>query len=84
MLMTVPPIDGSDPADEMWWESLPTELQDEINAVEGCAKPCVWLDLETKRCRHYELRPPVCREFVPGNEVCLEDRELAGIERGAK
>lgn len=46
------------------------------NATGG---PCYWLDLETKRCRNYEHRPACCREFEPGCDICLEDRELAGI-----
>lgn len=33
-------------------------------------KPCLWLDSETKRCRHYEWRPTVCRVFKVGGEIC--------------
>lgn len=25
---------------------------------------CTLLDRKTSRCRHYELRPPVCRKFL--------------------
>jgi uncharacterized protein len=41
--------------------------------------PCVWLDPATKRCRHYELRPRICREFELGSPKCLELRWLKGI-----
>jgi len=33
--------------------------------------PCLWLDLETLRCRHYAIRPQVCREFELGGKVCV-------------
>lgn len=37
--------------------------------------PCVWLDLETKRCIHYEHRPKTCRVMVsPGDPVCRASR----------
>lgn len=28
--------------------------------------PCFWLDLKTKRCKHYEFRPEVCRDYFCG------------------
>jgi uncharacterized protein len=37
--------------------------------------PCLWFDLESGRCRHYEYRPEVCREFEVGGEECLRLRE---------
>ena len=40
---------------------------------------CVWLDPETKRCRHYDLRPRICRDFELGSPKCLELRWLKGI-----
>ena len=42
--------------------------------------PCIWLDLETLRCRHYEHRPLICREFEMGAPDCLETRRDAGIK----
>jgi len=32
--------------------------------------PCLWLDLETRECRHYEQRPQICREFERGSATC--------------
>jgi uncharacterized protein len=43
--------------------------------------PCLWLDLDTLRCRHYDIRPRVCREFEPGEEDCLDFRRKAGVGR---
>ena len=41
--------------------------------------PCGWLDRSTGRCKHYEHRPEVCREFEVGGEDCHELRESGGI-----
>ncbi|MDC4206433.1 MAG: YkgJ family cysteine cluster protein [Candidatus Manganitrophus sp.] len=37
--------------------------------------PCIWYDLETKRCRHYDYRPDICREIPVGGRSCLFWRE---------
>jgi len=42
--------------------------------------PCIWYDEPTRRCRHYEHRPQVCREFEIGSPDCLEFRREYGIE----
>jgi len=78
--MTLPPVMTEYPEDATWWRNLPGKLKAEIEAAEQTDRflqPCIWLDLETRQCRNYEHRPPTCREFVPGCEVCLEDRESA-------
>lgn len=41
-----------------------------IAAGESDEVPCYFLDLETKRCRHYEHRPKICREFQVGCWQC--------------
>jgi uncharacterized protein len=41
--------------------------------------PCFWYDPETRRCRHYDYRPLACREFVIGEDDCLDARRRAGI-----
>jgi len=38
-------------------------------------EPCCWFDLVAKRCRHYEFRPSICREFELGGEDCLRIRK---------
>jgi uncharacterized protein len=75
--------------DDHEFEMLPRALQRELRSqrdqwigpaeapFEG--QPCPWLNLETRQCRHYEHRPFLCREFRPGSEVCLEERERMGI-----
>lgn len=84
MKITMPPVMTEYPEDAAWWRNLPGKLKAEIEAVElnasNVLQPCIWLDMETRRCRNYEHRPPTCREFVPGCEVCLEDRESTRLE----
>jgi len=43
-------------------------------------RPCIWLDLVTGKCRHYEHRPEVCREFEAGGSGCLAARKAFGID----
>ena len=38
--------------------------------------PCFWLT-EEGRCRYYQYRPEVCRDFEPGGESCLAWRQAA-------
>jgi Fe-S-cluster containining protein len=42
--------------------------------------PCIWFDMATKKCKHYDLRPPICRDFEMGSRFCLEHRERFGIK----
>lgn len=88
MHLGVPPFDEFDGAiddQDIEFERLPQELKDEINAAweRGLTwfvgEPCIWLDLTTRKCRHYEHRPVVCERFVPGNPICMEDRAAEGI-----
>jgi len=32
--------------------------------------PCFWLDPDSKKCRHYEHRPDICRDFEMGSDEC--------------
>ncbi len=69
---------------------LPPALADELRAAiarfkaEGWppdGSPCIWYDAGTKRCRHYEHRPELCREAVkPGDTACLRWRKAAGVD----
>lgn len=43
--------------------------------------PCVWLDLATQLCRHYDLRPQACRDFQIGGDLCRLSRWDEGIDR---
>ena len=66
--------------DEPSYISLPANLRkahDEyMESLDGddLGEPCYWLDLDSLRCRNYEHRPRVCREFEVGGEGCLETR----------
>lgn len=42
--------------------------------------PCIWLDLETRRCRFYEHRPQICRDFEVGSEGCRSWRDEFNID----
>lgn len=57
-------------------------IQDRIDSGEYGDLLCCWLDAETLRCRWYEHRPSICREFEVGNRHCLEWREKFGITKG--
>lgn len=41
--------------------------------------PCLWLDAESGRCRHYDHRPRDCREFAVGSPDCRDARRRAGV-----
>lgn len=70
-------------AGESYWESLPDDLRqqwlmhvrqyrlpDYTDQVESFDGPCIWLDLETRQCRHHEHRPQICRSFEVGSADC--------------
>lgn len=78
------------PEDERRFHDAPQEAQDLVFAyydrIENLPHgeeipegPCCWFDAESRRCRFYEHRPSVCREFPVGSEPCLGWRERFGI-----
>ena len=69
--------------DEPHWTTLPQglkeQLLDYIASYRAPAEgeldgPCIWLDLESRRCMHHEHRPKVCRDFSVGSQGCLDWR----------
>ncbi len=40
---------------------------------------CAAVDRATMRCRIYDHRPGVCREFVVGDSACLTERLALGL-----
>ncbi len=48
------------------------------NSPPGDGEPCCWLDKTTMRCRFYEHRPQICRDFEMGSEACRAWREDGG------
>jgi hypothetical protein len=87
--MVRPPFLGPDDPD---WDRLNRERPDLVAGIEfdrrmrrankddGDDYPCLWLDRETGRCRHYQYRPEVCRDFEPGDEDCLAARRRFGLD----
>jgi Fe-S-cluster containining protein len=75
-------------------DDLPAELVAELDAYYAeCERtgdwrdeqPCFWLDLETRRCKHYRYRPDICQDFEVGSEACLEWRAQPELmPRGGK
>ncbi len=76
---------GNDPD----WVRLATERPDLAAGIEAdyerrkaaglCRRdyeaPCLWYDASSRRCKHYDYRPDVCRDFEPGGEDCMRFRE---------
>jgi Fe-S-cluster containining protein len=89
MHMRTPPFgDSTDPR----WLELSKELKSEIEnwiltgpryqfmvKFDGHINPCIWLNLVTGECRHYNQRPDVCREFEVGNDSCRMLRKEVGL-----
>ena len=38
-------------------------------------EPCCWLDMAARKCRFYEHRPQICRDFEMGSVACRTWRE---------
>lgn len=71
------------PAEENWI-TLPNELRLELDQFVASYParpdgqldgPCFWFDQRTRRCKHHEYRPRVCRDFAVGSTDCLAWRE---------
>jgi len=76
-------VNGVPAGDDLNWDALPESLRSEIvdfrmniRPQSSHDQPCIWLNLATKRCRHYEYRPSLCRTFELGGEDCLGFRML--------
>ncbi|TWU57829.1 YkgJ family cysteine cluster protein [Rubripirellula reticaptiva] len=72
---------------EEYWTTMPADLKREWLAYvesydvpdDELDGPCVWLDLDTKRCKHHESRPSVCRDFRVGSQGCRDWRTAYGL-----
>ena len=69
--------------DEAHWITLPSELKEQLQRYIANYKtqsegeldgPCIWFDTDTRRCKHHEHRPQVCRDFEVGSQDCLDWR----------
>lgn len=69
---------------ELYWHQLPENLKaelldfmEEYSVPEGELDPaCIWLDKETRLCKHHQYRPRVCRDFEIGSPGCQEWRKF--------
>lgn len=78
-------LDGH-PGEEFWhtlpadlkadWEAYVAQYQTPEYGVDPSSfdGPCIWLDLESRQCKHHQYRPRVCRDFETGSASCLEWR----------
>lgn len=72
--------------DRIRFERMPEALKEQLRRYIAdllAGKPrsdeaCIWLDRENNRCRHYEWRPEICRNFEVGCSGCLRWREKYG------
>lgn len=46
--------------------------------------PCFWYDAAAGRCKNYERRPNVCRNFEPGCLPCFYWRHRANVGTAAE
>jgi Fe-S-cluster containining protein len=87
-----PWLKGTD--DERYFAGLPDEVKRELADYYAAVRarltpdrtadddmPCLWFDEQSRRCRHWEHRPQVCRDFAVGSGYCLIHREECGIEK---
>ena len=77
--------------DGITWRTMPEEVRAELidynaavlaGTVEDRTEeivPCLWFDETTRRCRHYEWRPRICRDFERGQPTCLAIRKGEGL-----
>lgn len=79
---------GDDDPDKPLWDTMPAEalaiLEDYYTNDPNLDRyerglPCLWYDSEAKRCRFYEHRPTVCRDFPKGGADCREFRQQKGL-----
>ncbi len=83
MHMATPPFCGETDSE---WRRLPAKLQEGVNRwiytprrMLADEQPCIWLDQITGQCKHYGMRPQVCRDFEPGCRSCRELRTKVGL-----
>lgn len=56
---------------------LIAEIDDHFLGLSRGQEPqerCLWFDPLRRVCRHYEWRPPICRDYELGGHACLEQR----------
>jgi Fe-S-cluster containining protein len=69
---------GLPPFTTVEYSTLPPSIAATMDTIVPEGSPCIWL--ENGRCKHYDHRPAVCREFEVGGIHCLVWRERHGME----
>lgn len=71
---------------DMDFDELPVDLRSSVLASRQRPRgdrECDWFDSQTNRCRHYEHRPILCREFGVDSKACRATRQIArGLHGG--
>ena len=78
LAFSIPPFDANELA------KASDALLQQVDAYARSARyrksnPCLWLDLDSGKCKHHEVRPVLCRWFEPGGVACNELRAQAGL-----
>jgi Fe-S-cluster containining protein len=68
--------------EDEYWDRLKRERPELVEEIDKDMKanpfdaetPCLWYDPTSKNCKHYEYRPEICRNFLPGSVACCEHR----------
>lgn len=55
-------------------------IDDLLNDVQRKTRACIWLDQSTAKCRYYEHRPMICREFELGSDECRAVRSAYRLD----
>jgi Fe-S-cluster containining protein len=59
---------------------LDVDVKEVRENLSFAGKPCIWWDQHTRKCKHYEIRPSICRDFEVGAEDCLRFRDERDID----
>lgn len=78
---TPQPVGGDDSlADQQRLRDAPPHARAAYFSSHGSINcRCAWLDFENNRCRFYEHRPDICRNFEVGGNWCSQSRALHQI-----
>ena len=78
LAFSLPPFDANElvkPSDE-----LMQQIDDYARSPRyRDSNPCLWLDLDSAKCKHHEVRPVLCRWFEPGSLACNKLRIKFGL-----
>ncbi len=81
MRTPLPPFQPGEEAERDVPDSLLSAVRERVAADQHFdLLPCVWLNQETRRCSHYELRPKACRDFEINSDLCRLSRWDEGVD----